>query len=197
MDWVCSGLVADWGAISGVVTAIIAGLAYVFARGEVKRHRLLRGRDAAVILMERGLSLVSANIRLIRVLDQPSPVARDVGRETQVRQDGILDWVVDSQRLGVYFDDGSAEARIVSRISKRFVVELDAAKESMNRRRNSELAAWLRVELGPFVRGPNRKEWFAINLVGTVLAISGAERRKQRSHRSSEPGTDGRDDDAP
>jgi len=171
MDWICTGLEADWSAIANLGTLAIAGLAYCFARGEVRRHRFLRAGDAAMTLMNRGLSLVSGNIRILSMVDKGA--GRDaVEAEVQKWKEELLLFNIDSQRVGTYFDDDSAEGYVISETAKRFLLDANAALEAKDRQRNTALAVRLRFELGPFVRGPNREERARIKKAGAEIKAS-------------------------
>jgi hypothetical protein len=166
MDWVCSGLAADWSAIANVATAVIALAAYRFARGEIKRRkeieRFLRSRDAAEALLDAGHLVLDSKVRVLAA--RPDRIRPEDHLENIADyKNAILRWSNYAQRLGAYFDDRSPEAYEVARIAQVFV---DGAEEANETRVCSKLAAELRLALGPFIRGPSKEEELMIKNSG-------------------------------
>jgi len=141
-------------AVAAFGSAVVAWRAYTFAQeAQMQRQALERHyktQEAARQMLTTGVSAADRALTVIRRM----PKTEDATTDTQL-QTFLSAFSARAQVLGAHFPDGDPLAYAVSDLAKAFN---DRIGKCRTEHELSELLVQLRLDLGPFIRGPNVEE---------------------------------------
>ena len=166
-NWVAAAAALVAG-LATFVTAVIAWKAYTFAIDEIgERARLetfSKSQEAAAALLIAGFGVVQKVMPLRRKWQKPDGT-KPTPDQIDAARTATLSFEARAHVLGAYFPDQEPVAYAIIKLSKAFT---KGVRDAFADDEPPPLLGRLRVDLGPFLRGPTPEEMDRVIADGIV-----------------------------